>query len=325
LDNRAIRETPYGNKAGIFLGVMLIASGIMMLLTRFTVVDLFGYELKVEDNAFGVASRILLLIGGATILYMNKRGNYFAVGVYAFTLGTSRVIRSLPNLLSENNTLYYTTLIMLIVGINLTITGYNHLTVRMKNPLMMRYTTIAIICAYAIILLYFAYIQESPGLLISYVPDTIWYIPLYVALLIVLFSKGVVNNSPLGRVNGFTASLADRTYLGDEIIISDEDAKRIKEGFSEPVTWKEKNVGDYRAVEENVIFKTGRGDRDVVLEKWDGDDGLYLTVIDDRRDSFVDGCRMRLSSYTESENILELKDEIGVCARLLIRGSERWI
>lgn len=61
----------------------------------------------------------------------------------------------------------------------------------------------------------------------------------------------------------------------------------------------------------------------MVLEKWDGDRHLYLTIINDRKDSFVYGNRMRVESYAESDGIIELRDDIGICARLVIRRQEQ--
>lgn len=322
MENRRIRETPYKNTPAIFLGAMMILAAVLMLATRFTVVEFMGYELKVEDNAFGIFSRILLLIGGSIILIKRNNGNYFATGVYALTLGTSRIIRSLPNLMSDSEEMYYLSIFMIIVGINLAITGYNHLTVRMKNPVIMRYTTMSIIATYLIILMYFAYIGEDPGLLFQYVPDTIWYIPLYVGLLIVLFSKEVTENSPLGRIRGFSTTVADRSYLGDRIDISEEDAEKIKSGFRNPSSWKTLDIQGEQVSEEMVTFKTRRGDKDVILNRWPDEDSIYLTVVDDRMDSFIDGYRIRISSYTENEGMMELNDDIGICTRLYIKGCE---
>ena len=238
------------------------------------------------------------------------------------TLGTSRIIRSLPNLMSDSEEMYYLSIFMIIVGINLAITGYNHLTVRMKNPVIMRYTTMSIIATYLIILMYFAYIGEDPGLLFQYVPDTIWYIPLYVGLLIVLFSKEVTENSPLGRIRGFSTTVADRSYLGDRIDISEEDAEKIKSGFRNPSSWKTLDIQGEQVSEEMVTFKTRRGDKDVILNRWPDEDSIYLTVVDDRMDSFIDGYKIRISSYTENEGMMELNDDIGICTRLYIRGCE---
>ena len=240
MDNRLSRETPSNHTAGTFLAIVMIASGLMMLINRMVGVDIFGYEFSVDDNVFGIMSRILLLVGGTVILLKRGKGNYFAIGVYSMTLGISRIIRSLPDLVSQNDTVYYLSVIMTVVGINLAVCGYNHLTVKTRNPLMMRYTAIAVLVTYAVVLLYFAYIGESPAQLFSYIPDTIWYIPLYIGLLIALYSKDVVNNIPLGRIRKLAAEIADESYHGDETIISEEDAAKIRTGLEGPVSWTSK-------------------------------------------------------------------------------------
>lgn len=94
----------------------------------------------IEDNDFGLVGRAILIVGGLAILFKRHKGNYYAVGIYALTLGLSRVIRSLPGLVAESNFMFYMSLIFLVVGGNLAWGGYNHLTVKTRNPATMRYT-----------------------------------------------------------------------------------------------------------------------------------------------------------------------------------------
>ncbi len=321
MENRRMREAPPSYKAGIFLGITMVVCAIIMLITRFASLEIDGETISVEDGPLGILSRFMLLLGGAIILLKRKKGNYFAVGMYALTLGLSRLVRSIPHLGAESDIVFYSAVFIVILSGNLAVTGYNHLTIRMRDPLNMRITTLIILLFYAVVLMYFIYIDEKPVVILRFMPDVVWYIPIYVMLLIVLFSKEVVDNSPLGRIRTHVSETADRFGLGEEITISEEDAEKIKAGIAGPQGWKVKVIGGVEILEENVTFESRRGDRDVVLERCEGDGTLRITVVDDREDSFINGRRLSVSSYNESHGSLDLIDGRGVCAKLNVRRS----
>ena len=325
MENRRIREAPAKYKAGLFLGLTMVVCALFMLITRFTALEIDGVLISVDDGPLGIVSKFLMLAGGLIILIKRKKGNYFAIGIYALTLGIARLIRALPNLTAESDIIFYSSLFIIALSANLAATGYNHLTVRMKNPINMRYTTMVILGCYAIVLLYFVYIGEKPTVILNFLPDVMWYIPIYASLLVVLFSKDVLYNSPMGRINTFSAETADRFGLGDDITVSEEDAEKIKAGLSGPQGWKTKNLGDIIVSEENITFESCKGTKDVILERCEGDANLRITIIDDRNDSFINGYRMMTSSYIESYGSLELMDDRGICVKLHVRRSQRWI
>jgi len=326
MDNRMAREIVYKNTPALFLGIMMILSGLVMTVIRFVPIELWGVNFSRDEGPLGVISRLMLIGGGLIIVYYRNKGNYFAIGVYALVLGISRCLRSLPNLVlpsnPQNDVIFYITIVVVLLSVNLALTGYNHLTVRMKNPITMRYTTAGIITMYSIVLLFFLYIKKSPDILMEYLPDTIWYIPLYFALLLILFSLEVSDNCPMGRLARFSREMADKLDLGDVITVSGEDAAKIREGFGSHEGWTERSAGDVRIYEESITFSTVRGDRYVVLERCDSDGDLRITVMDDATDSFITGCRIRASSYSESDGTIELRDRLGVCATLFIGGGE---
>ena len=323
MENRRMREAPPSYKAGIFLGITMMVCAIIMLVVRFASLEIAGEMISVEDGPLGILSRFMLLVGGAIILLKRKKGNYFAVGMYALTLGLSRLIRTIPYLGAESDIVFYSGVFILIISGNLAVSGYNHLTIRMRNPLNMRITTLIILLFYAILLLYLAYIEVKPIVILIFIPDAIWYIPIYVMLLLVLFSKEVVYNSPMGRIRTHVSETADRFGLGEDITISEEDAEKIKAGIAGPQGWNVKVIGGMEVLEENVTFESRRGDRDVVLERCEGDGLLRITVVNDRDDSFINGRRLSVSSYNESHGCLDLIDGVGVCAKLNVRRSSQ--
>ena len=318
MDNRSAREEPKKWVAGTILGIAMLFTGVVLLILQMESYAVSEEGITyVRDDIFLIISRIVLVAGGLIIILGRKRGNYYAIGVYAMTLGTSRILRSLPNLLSQNDYVFYLNIVFIIIGVNLVMSGYNHLTVRTRNPIVMRYTAIAIVGTYLMLHLYFLYAKISPTLIYEYAGDTIAYLPLYIALLFVLFSKELVQNMPMGRIKRMTDVTAQRLSAGSEISMTKEDSHKLLEGFSDP-KWDVKDVGGIRLKEENIVFHTKFGKRDVVIGRWENDPDLYITLIDDHRDSFITGHRIKACGYEEHEGRIDLFDDKGICASIRI-------
>ena len=320
MDNRSAREEPKRWVAGTILGLVMLFTGLMLLIsqTRFYI-DPEGIDGGTIDT-FLAASRVVLIIGGLIIVLKRKEGNYFAVGVYAITLGASRIIRSLPRLFSGNDAIFYANILFLIVGANLVIAGYNHLTVRTRNPILMRYTAIIIVITYLLVHLYCLYARLDLSLIYQYAGDTLAYLPLYIALVFVLFSKELVINAPWGRVRRLAAATAERTSVGDVVSVSEEDGRKLIDGFSDP-GWKRRTVGGIGLKEENITLRTKHGNRDVVMSRWEGDPVLYITIVDDGRDSYIAGHRIRAVGYERHDDRIDLLDDMGVCASIMISSE----
>lgn len=77
-ENRITREAPSRYGAGLFLGIMMTVSATLMLIMRFTALEIDDVVLSVNDGPAGVISKLMLLAGGLMILivardiYLNK-------------------------------------------------------------------------------------------------------------------------------------------------------------------------------------------------------------------------------------------------------------
>ena len=77
-ENRRTREAPSRYGAGLFLGIMMTVSATLMLIMRFTALEIDDVVLSVNDGPAGVISKLMLLAGGLMILivardiYLNK-------------------------------------------------------------------------------------------------------------------------------------------------------------------------------------------------------------------------------------------------------------
>ncbi len=329
MNNRERRERRYNTIPSLFLAVMMIGTGLLMVSLRVFGLDYGDEQISIEDNEFGLLGRAILIVGGLAILcsVYKKKGNYFAVGIYALTLGLSRVIRSFPGLMVPNdgaffnNVRFYAALVFIVIGANLALCGYNHLTVRTKDPGRMKYVSFLLLTVYSLYLGYSLYMgEDAVGIFLSEV-NMFGYLPLYVGLLAVLFTRELIENAPTGRIAWFLSSMSSSVYVGDSITISRDDADRIAEGFGNTDSWKEIAVGDMILKESSIVMNTHNGNKDVVLERWPDSDCLYLTVINDIDDSFVGGQRMKVIRYEAEGDVMNLYDSEGLCATMKVGGG----
>ena len=324
MNNREKREQGYSIIPSLFLALMMIATGILMVSVRLGGIEYGDNEFLVEDNEYGLVGRALLIFGGLAILYatFKRKGNYYAVGIYALTLGLSRMIRSLPGLIAESDLTFYASLVFIIIGGNLAWGGYNHITVKTKNPGNMKYTALSLLAIICLALGFAAYMGYD--VVATFLEDItmMGYLPLYFGLLIVLYSKELVENAPFARIARFLRDMSSNTYVGDEIRVTEDDARIIQEGFSSADTWPLIYVGDMAIRENAVEFHAQRGIKDVVLEKWPDSDELYITVINDRRDSLIGGQRVQAAGYQMDGDIMTLYDSKGTCTIIRIGGLE---
>ena len=329
MNNREKRERRYNTIPSLFLAAMMIGTGLLMVSLRLFKLDYGEQQIFIEDNEFGLIGRAILIVGGLAILYCTYKGkgNYFSVGIYALTLGLSRIIRSFPGLTVPNDgdfindVRFYAALVFIVIGANLALCGYNHLTVKTKDPGRMKYVSLLLLTVYTLYLGYGLYVGEDVvGLFLSDV-NMFGYLPLYVGLLAVLFTRELIENAPSGRIASFLSSMSSSVYIGDSITISQQDAERIAEGFGNTDSWDEIAVGDMILKENSIVMNTHNGNKDVVLERWPDSDCLYLTVINDIDDSFVSGQRMKVIRYETEGDVMNLYDPDGLCATMRIGGG----
>lgn len=322
MDKRKRREAPHRTYATLFLGSMMMFAGAGMIIFHLFPVTGSQSIIHLQDGPAGYISRGALVFGGALILIYHRKGSYFAVGMYAIVLGLSRVIRSVPGIFEESNLTFYFSLAMIIIGANLAIGGFNHLTIRTRNPTMMRVSAIMMLSAYLIGMVYLYVNDMEIEPILSASADMLWYLPLYVALLFILSNREITDNIPLGRIRRYSIGLGNTLYLGNTVIVSPEDAAAIKDGISGTPEWQERSLGSTTVCERRVVFHTEIGDREVVLNRMPGKEGLMMSVIDDPTDSFIFGKRYRVLSFAESSGTLELRDSSGICAVLRIGGVD---
>ena len=321
MNNRERREYKYSTMPALFLGLVMVAVGVIMTSLRVFEVNYGESTFFVEDNDFGLIGRAILIVGGMIIITMRRRGNYFAVGVYALTLGLSRVIRSIPGLFDESDLVFYISLVFTIVGGNLAWGGYNHLTVKTRNPATMRYTALLLLFVVGLTFGYMIYSDIDVVEAFLSEVNMFGYLPLYVGLLIVLYSKELLENIPLARVSRFLKDVSSNGYAGDTLKITDEDAETIKEGFSGAEGWSEIHVGELTIKEAHISFHAHNGVKDVILEKWPHSDSLYVSLVNDRTDSFIGGQRMNVTGFEVVDDTMYLFDSGGTCTIMKIGGD----
>lgn len=323
MKNRERREYRYTTVPALILGLMMVIVGVIMTFLRIFEISYGESVFFVEDNWFGLIGRAILIFGGLVIILLRHKGNYFAVGVYALTLGLSRVIRSLPGLVAQSDLTFYISLIFLVVGGNLAWGGYNHLTVKTRNPATMRYTALLLLFVVGLAFGYLVYSDLDVVEVFLENVNFFGYLPLYAGLLIILYSRELLENIPLARVSRFLKDVSSNAYAGDTLMITEEDAKKIEEGFSGAEGWSEIHVGSMTIKEAYISFYAHNGVKDVLLESWPGRDSLFISLVNDRTDSFIGGQRMNVTGYEIADGEMYLFDSQGTCTVMKIGGVQQ--
>ena len=321
MDSRRNREIPHNRWQALFLGAMMIVVGSTMCLLRLFPLTYEDTDIFVDDTTWGLIGRLLVIVGGIVIILLHRKGNYVAVGIYALTLGLSRIVRSVPGLFTDSDFDFYYALVFIVIGGNLAYGGYNHLTVRTRDPSTMRYVALMLMIIYLVVILFLYYTQMDIIYFVLNDIDVVGFIPLYIGLLLVVYSKEIMENKPMGRLSKFLTTVSFNMYAGDHIMISEEDLKRIEEGFSDTPSWDSFELDGVRVWENLIVMHTREGDKDVVLQKWSDSECLYLSLVNDRRDSFIMGSRLKATGYDVKNGVLRLLDREGVCAFIAIGGG----
>lgn len=316
MDNRAIREAKKPTKLSLILPVVMIVVGLISIYS--------ATELKIrgeEINIYYASAKIILIVAGLIPLMTPRRTAYMSIGFYALGLGAGRAIRSIPQILSPSPVICFVGLILLVCGANLAYNGVNYMTIRSRAPVMMRYMTLILATVYLVLFFYELYMGISVQDIFMEDPDNIGYMVLYCTLLVVLFSKEVTDDMPLGRVDVKLTDICSNVHMGNTVSISAPDLAVLKDGLGGNEDWSRKTVCGETVGESCIQLQTAYGLRDVVVQKWSGRPGLFLSVVDDRRDSFISGKRFNVIRIDEGDGIVLLCCEDGTRLRLMKEGS----
>ncbi len=263
------------------LGILMMAVGLLSSMTLFTSSGVWDLT-----KTFVVVSNIIIALFGAVVFLDRKKSKMRAIGLYSMALGLARVVRSIPEALSPSDIPFVTGIVMIVLGLILLYSGLKYYTGTSRNTLIMRYVAYAIVATYALqIAMYFHSGGTFDGFIEVY-RGTALYLAMYIVYVIILSNKEIWSNTPTGRTRDDIHAVKCRISIDSGSIIGRDDLVTLKTGLTDRSSWtKLRNC----PVESETFLTLKRSDEhlSVLLQKWIGCEGIHMTFLRNRDDSFL--------------------------------------
>jgi len=253
------------------MGVLLTIRGIWEIYKYFSYGDMTGIAL---------ISHVVMLIAGIFIIIYGKKDMIRTIGLYALTLGFTRLL--LRYEMIQSGTLGPVTTLMVAVmmalALNLMYTGISFargLVIRRTSMIL----TTGAMTAFNLILIVFAqYLEEIPEAapLLAEMTTKMIEVLMYLVLIVMLDAEEIRYGTSDGKHIRHLDRIRANYRIDKDAYISPEAADCLMNKAG-PL-WKEVNDG---TVEKEMSFKvTGRSMGAVIIAQiWSGKEPLYLTVI----------------------------------------------
>ncbi len=295
-----------------FLAIMMIVVGILSIQTVYGTSDI-GFS-----GVMKALSKATLLIAGIFILIDPNKSNMRAIGIYAIALGVGRVFRSFPQLTSSSDVSFYIGLVLVAMGASLAYCGVSYLRGVSKNAERMKLITATLVLGYVVYIIYMVHWGQDFWQFFTQERDMMLMFMMYTIYILVLSSKDVYDNIPLVRMCTDTMSTRDAVSPVGSLTISNEDLDRMEHGLEDASSWDHPTGGPVES-ELHVALSSDSGSSSMIVQKWKGKDGLYITMVKDPDNSFIGVFRMHMTGIIRNDTGVELRDGNGMRVMLSVR------
>lgn len=284
-------------------------------------------EVLFEDLIY-LFSKVLLIIFGAFMIIDPKKNNMRAIGMYAFAIGSGRVLRGITNITSDLDSIFFFGLALIILGGSLVMCGYNYFKGVSKNAYRMTLIAYIILLAYIIMISYYVYNGVDFQEYIRDNYDVVSFLIMYLAYILVLTSPEVTSNMPLQRILYDVNNVWSTSGISGNSTITPFDVSAIMDGLSDAPSWRRIDSGP---VESEIQIRFG-GDSGayMILQKWKNKDPIYVTMSADPYGTLIQGSRFLITDIIPENGTVENCDSIrmygpeGMVARLkVVRPEEK--
>jgi hypothetical protein len=238
------------------------------------------------------------------ILFDPKRNAVRAVGFYAVSLGLSRVVTSISTFAFVSTISFVIGGVTLIMGANLLYSGYKYLRDTSRGLIGMIVSTSILALMQTIILLmnYQAYIMTGVPLYVDIVPYAIAFLQ-YIVLLLILDTKEIRYSTLLQQTNTRIESIRVTNTVGGSLMLRRDDGLVLKHMFDDRSSWVPLTDGGPAESEKRLVLENGRIKSVMILQKWSGHDGIYVTMANAERGSVMVANRFSVSEvYADGDD-----------------------
>ncbi len=251
---------------GIVMGILMVAHGLYTLFIT--------HEADARTLTF--YTNVIMFVLGLLIVIIVRKDMVRTIGLYALALGSSRLLIRIENFDTDGTVALVVNVLLILLALNLIITGISFSLGRVIRRMSMLITTSALL----IINLIFTFVS-SFWILLSDETNPIdagkilIECLMYMALLIMLDSKQIRMGTSDGRHVKHLDNIRRSYRMDEDIHITPEVAHALFTRSGD--MWKRVDDG---FVEKELVFEAGGRSIDsyVLVQKWVGTDDLRFTV-----------------------------------------------
>lgn len=245
----------------------------------------------------------LMFIAGGLLIILDSRRNFVrSVGLYALSMGLSRILMVVPLLLSQEDVSNGVGWLIAILGINLVYSGYSMLSGSVRGKWGILIASGAYVFIYLLLIGMFMliYRDEDFFTLMENILPLILSFMMYFVLLWLLDTDEIRYGDKISRHITILRSIDNTHRAACLLTFVPEDAKKIQSGEG----W-ETFDHDNGPVEKElrVESESPTGITYVTIQKWYGDEHLYFTL-----SAYKDGTLTLAERFTVNSVRIDEKD-----------------
>ncbi|MGN1044983.1 MAG: hypothetical protein ACI4Q9_03395 [Candidatus Methanomethylophilaceae archaeon] len=269
-----------------------------------------GYDVAdmLDINGIYITSTIsnaFLFIGGVAILLWRHITLTNTAAIYLVCVGSGRLVTSISYMFSEVSTVFFFGMILMCLAANMIVSGVFYLRGISRNRTNTMLTVTALVVLYAAMILI---VIRATGEVYATLRDNlniVLQILMYLMLLALLDTESVRRNSPMEHVDACVGSAAACICASKDTMISEDEARRICKGFTDPGTWDRVNDGGPATYQYSFELSGRDQNMKVLVQRWEGSSKLYFTLAKDFDTSLVHANRLAASYYVLENNTVE--------------------
>ena len=300
----------------VLVGISFLVMGIMFIWRTYD----YGSSIT-EYDLLDWVTLLDMLIGG-TILILNPRRTFnSSIGIYAITMGLmsfcsnwadigSRMIDDGDSFLSFfsfiDDVIFIVNLVMVILSINLMISGIYYLRGRARGTMGMMNRAAFMLFISLFYIFYDIGTGEYKSLwaLATNEPEMIIQAFMFFVLLLIMDSDEARSYNTKNRLSRSTDAIRYSNTMDKRSFIELEDARALADPTMS--SWTEPNDGGPVEKEFRFPIQTQGGASHVTVQKWAGSDKFYLTISDHEKGTNIRATRLAAESFVLSEDLSHL-------------------
>lgn len=293
---------------------------IMILYAVFSIL----LDLRTKSPEFTFMINIVPLLFGILIILDRHRSLFFAVGLYAVAIGSSRFVRYLSMQFEGGPFSTLVGLVLLYMAVNLIYHGFRFLRGNSRAITWVVIGTLFFVLMQVMILV--IYISDQEGITMTEdIGDTVVTLFMLLTYVALVTSAPVRRSTNMERLNSILTGFRITKGVGSDLSLDRDSVDALKSFFNGDLSDSEMTMMDEGPVYRGTVlyykerFRVGT----LFLQRWDGPQGpVYLTMAEHDAGSIIGTDTKRIEDMTESGDLLILRYSDSRTGIFRIRASK---